>query len=285
MIYTLYNPLSNNGHGLHDAEKIKKLIEEPMEFTDVTGINIREFYENTKPQDEIILSGGDGTVNRFLNAIYDIEKGIRIRYFQSGCGNDFARDVREDFINDMIELNPYINNLPLITVKGKKYRFLNGIGYGVDGYCCEKGDEIKKKSKRKINYSLIALRGLLFDYKPANAKVWVDGEEYSFNHVLMAPTMHGRYYGGGVMIAPNQDRKNQDGRISLVVVHDLGKLRALTIFPFIYSGKHTKHTDVVTILEGNDIVVEYDRPAPLQIDGETVSGFTGYRVTNVGGIQ
>ena len=70
-----------------------------------------------------------------------------------------------------------------------------------------------------------------------------------------------------------------------MVVHDLGKLRALTIFPFIYSGKHTKHTDVVTILEGNDIVVEYDRPAPLQIDGETVSGFTGYRVTNVGGIQ
>ena len=34
----------------------------------------------------------------------------------------------------------------------------------------------------------------------------------------------------------------------------------------------------MTILEGNSVDVEFDRPTPLQIDGETVSDVTGYSV-------
>lgn len=288
MIYTLYNPLSNNGHGFKDVEQIKYKfpdMETEMEFLDVTKVNVCEIYAGLNQEDEIILSGGDGTVNQFINNIYDIESGIRVRYFKSGCGNDFARDVNDAFVNDMIELNPYIKNLPIITVKGKKYRFLNGIGYGLDGYCCEKSDEIKKKSKKKINYSMVALRGLFLDYVPSNAKVNVDGKEYTFTKVLMAPVMHGRYYGGGVMIAPEQDRMSEDGMLTLLIVHDLSKFRALTILPFTYSGKHIVNTDVITILKGHNISVEFDSAAPLQIDGETISGVMGYQAVSAGALS
>ena len=34
--------------------------------------------------------------------------------------------------------------------------------------------------------------------------------------------------------------------------------------------------DCVTVIEGKDITVKFDRPTPLQVDGETVLGVTEY---------
>lgn len=278
MIYILYNPLSNNGHGSEDVARLRRILTEDAEYIDITKIDTRNFYQALKGKDELILTGGDGTINRFINDIYDVESGIPIRYYKSGCGNDFANDVKEDFKDGFVELNPYMKNLPVIEVKGIKRYFLNGIGYGVDGYCCEKGDEWKKKSRHKVNYSLIGLWGLLFDYKTRRAKVTVDGKVYRYTNVLMSPVMKGRFYGGGVLIAPEQNRMDKEETITVVTVHDLGKLRALSIFPKIYSGKHVKHSDVVAIHTGHEITVEYEKAAPLQIDGETVRDVTGFTV-------
>ncbi len=278
MIYMLYNPLSNNGHGYEDVVRLKTILGTDARYMDITKIDTKKFYRGLLENDEIILSGGDGTINRFINDIYDVESGILIRYFKSGCGNDFANDVRNAFSDGFVELNPYMKNLPTITVNGQKRYFLNGIGYGVDGYCCEKSDELKKKSGRRINYSLIALRGLLFDYKPCNAVVTVDGEAYSYTHVLMSPVMNGRFYGGGVMIAPAQNRLNEEGTVTVVTVHDLEKCKALFIFPKIYSGRHIRHTDVVAVHTGHEITVKFENPTPLQIDGETISSVTKFTV-------
>jgi diacylglycerol kinase family enzyme len=242
MIYTLYNPKSYNGHGQKDALKLRKLLAGQMEFIDITGVEPVNIINRMKRKDEIIICGGDGTLNRFVNAVYDLGIENRIRYFQAGSGNDFARDVRSNFEGALIELNQYIEDLPYAVINGSRYRFLNGIGYGLDGYCCEKSDEVRAKSGGKSgikgNYSLLALRGLLFDFAPRSAKVTVDGVTRSYNNVLMAPTMNGRYYGGGIMIAPKQHRLDRERTVSVVVVHDLSKLRALTIFPLIYFGKH-----------------------------------------------
>ncbi len=34
-------------------------------------------------------------------------------------------------------MNAYLHNLPRVPVHGKTRLFLNGVGYGIDGYCCE----------------------------------------------------------------------------------------------------------------------------------------------------
>lgn len=62
-----------------------------------------------------------------------------------------------------------------------------------------------------------------------------------------------------------------------MVFHTPGKLKALTVFPSIFKGEHIRHTHVVEVLTGQDITVEFDRPAPLQIDGETIPDVTAYR--------
>ena len=90
--------------------------------------------------------------------------------------------------------------------------------------------------------------------------------------------MNGRYYGGGMEIAPAQDRLNPDRRVSVVVMHCASKLKTLSVFPSIFKGEHVKHDEMVTVLTGHDIRVEFDRPTALQIDGETISGVRGYHV-------
>ena len=61
-------------------------------------------------------------------------------------------------------------------------------------------------------------------------------------------------------------------------MYGAGKLKTLAVFPSIFKGEHVKHTEMVKVLTGHEIRVEFDRPAALQIDGETILGVTSYTV-------
>ena len=82
-----------------------------------------------------------------------------------------------------------------------------------------------------------------------------------------------------MMPTPAQDRNAAEKTVSLMVFHGSGKLQTLMIFPSIFKGEHVKHKENITILEGKNITVTFDRPSPLQIDGETVLGVKMYNVT------
>ena len=207
-------------------------------------------------------------------ALRHFEQG-RIVIFACGTGNDFLRDVEHD--NGLISLTPYLENLPTVSVQGKEYRFLNGVGYGIDGYCCEVGDKLRmQKPGEAINYTGIAIKGLLFHYKPVSATVIVDGKEYRFKKVWLAPTMNGRFYGGGMLPAPEQRREQPT--VSVMVFHGTGKIKSLLLFPSIFKGEHVKKAKHISVLSGNEITVRYDEPRALQIDGETIVNVSQYTV-------
>ena len=272
----LFNPLSGNGKGKEAAEELSKKVS-ATNFVDMTSIeSYADFFHNNKDSD-IIICGGDGTLNRFLNDTTGIEFDNSISYYASGSGNDFLRDLERP-VGEVINIDRYIERLPVCTINGKDYKFINGIGFGIDGYCCEVGDELRKTTDKPINYPMIAVKGLLFHYKPTAATVTVDGVEYKFKKVWIAPTMLGRFYGGGIMPTPEQDRLNEDGTVSAMVFHTTGRIRTLKIFPSIFKGKHVKYKKAISIFSGKEISVEFDSPRALQVDGETILGVTKYSV-------
>lgn len=277
--YVLYNPLAGNKTCTEKTEKLKAVYGDNAEYCDMTKISdYRELFARLNDDDVIVLSGGDGTINRFVNETDGIDIKNEILYFAAGTGNDFLRDIEGAIPDVPFSLRKYITDLPKVEVKGKTYRFLNGVGYGIDGYCCEVGDKIRETSSDKpINYTAIAIKGVFFGYKPANATVTVDGVEYKYKKVWICPTMNGRYYGGGMMATPDQDRLSGKHEVTTMVWHGVGKLRTLIAFPGIFKGEHTKHK-FITLHKGRDIKVEFDRPTALQIDGETVLGVTSYTV-------
>ena len=264
-VYTMAEALKKN-HDLDIECMLTKSRGHAMMLTRAiaeTGENVR-FY----------ACGGDGTLMRFADAIRDIDLKVPVYFTPAGTGNDFLRDVRAD--EDPLLINKYIVDLPRVIVNGEEHVFVNGIGYGLDGYCCEVGDRMRAESKKKINYTSIAIKGLLFHYHPTNATIIVDGKEHKYKKVWLAPMMNGRFYGGGMMPSPNQDRLSEHGEISVMVMHGSGKLKTLMIFPSIFSGKHIEHKGAVEVISGSEINVKFDRPTALQIDGETIKNVTEY---------
>lgn len=273
--YILYNPLSANRSGKEKAEVLKEKFED-AQFMDITELtDYKAFFESLSEDDKVILCGGDGTVNHFANNTDQIELPCEVLYYACGTGNDFLHDIGKP-ADRPFRLNEYIKDLPTVEVNGKRSHFINNVGFGIDGYCCEVGDKQKEKSSKPVNYTAIAIKGLLFGYKPSNATVTVDGVEYKYKKVWIAPTMKGRYYGGGMIPTPEQDRKDDDGTLSLMLFYGKGKLKTLSVFPSIFKGEHIKHTEMVAIHTGKDITVKFENPASVQIDGETVLGVTSY---------
>ena len=178
MKYYLYNSLANNG--------IRPELKSGAELVDAVGLDYPEYLKKLSPEDEVVLIGGDGTLNYFINAVKDTEIKNRIYLLGSGTGNDFLKDIERQPGEEVL-IDPYLSGLPTVRVNGLEKRFINNMGFGIDGYCCEVADRIKEKSpQEKIDYTGIAVKGLLFHFKPCHAEITVDGVKHEFDHVSRA---------------------------------------------------------------------------------------------------
>lgn len=280
--YVLYNPVANNGRGKEQAHVLETMLTgAELVFRDITLLHsYSEFFSELSADSKIILCGGDGTLNRFINDTSSLNIPCPVYYYPSGSGNDFAHDVGKSNSDEPFCIDKYIKDLPTVYVNGTERKFINGIGYGIDGYCCEVGDKLRQKSSKPINYASIAIKGLLFHFKARTATITADGITESYTRVWVAPAMNGRFYGGGMMPTPRQDRLNGERKISLMLFHGSGKLKTLMIFPSLFKGEHVKHKNHIRIIEGKDITVKFDCPTALQIDGETVLNVTEYRAVS-----
>lgn len=273
----LYNPIAGRGTGKDTAEDIKdKLYREAAQLVDMTKIDdYSAFFGGLDPTDTAILCGGDGTLNRFVNDTDGVDIPCDVMYVAAGSGNDFLRDMNRAGERDPFSIREVIRDLPVIFVNGERRRFVNGVGLGLDGYCCAEVARAKTRGE-KLSYVSVALRAFLKDFRPVNAEITVDGEDLKFERVWLVPVMKGRYFGGGVMAAPMQNR--WDDGVTLLVMHSVGRLKALLKFPSFMKGKHPKYKKMITIIRGKSIHVKFDRATDLQIDGEPVENVSEYSV-------
>jgi len=277
MIHILYNPKSNCGK---DFDTVLNNVKQYYDGKEVVSKNILEiadlkaYFSTLDSSDEVVLVGGDGTLNVLCNKLRGVSIKNNVYLFRAGTGNDFLRDVDGADNNEAkaVLINEYIDNLPVVTVNGKEYLFINNVGYGIDGKVCTAGEELRAQGKKEINYTTLAIKILLTKYKSNGATVTVDGQKFNFKRVWLAPIMNGLYYGGGMMPSPQQDRKSDE--ISCCVVHSTNALQTLIIFPSLFKGEHIKHKKKVAIMSGKEIKVEFDTPQDVQIDGEVIRDIT-----------
>ena len=272
----LYNPRAGSSRGAELVSRLRTQLSGESRLEDITSIrDWPAFFASHREEEQLIVTGGDGTLNHFANDTAGLDIP-RVLFWPSGSGNDFWRDIGLDENSPPIEINPHLRRLPRLRENGEERLFLNGAGFGLDGYCCAEGNRRRQKSAAPINYTAIAIRGILYDFHPVSAQITVDGKAYTREKVWMAPTMYGRYLGGGMMLAPMQRRSEDGGNLSLLILHDIGRLHILAILSSVYEGKHVKYDQYVEFLRGRHFHVRFDRPTDMQIDGETVSPITEY---------
>lgn len=274
--FVLFNPYSGNHHGEEYAHKLDELMpNDELEYFSMPEVrNFKKLFKGVKH--DIIVCGGDGTLNYFVNRTRDIDYKNNVLYYETGTGNDFHNDIG-NCVKIPYHINDYIKDLPVATINNQEYAFINNVGMGLDGYCCEVGEERKREKNIAINYTSIALKGLSYDYKPCNAKVWIDGVYHEYKKVWLATTMNGRFYGGGMMMAPDQFRLNKEHKVTFIILSDVNRLETLLTFPKIFKGNHlkNKHFDVY---EGKEIKVVFDRPSAINFDGEVIINVKEYTV-------
>ena len=278
MIHILYNPKSNCGKDFENVlNSVKDYYKnEEQNAVDITTVeDTKALFDTFDDSDDVVLVGGDGTLNVLCNNLrgYDIKN--RLFLFKAGSGNDFLRDVELSLEGDdakVVQINEYIDNLPVVTVKGKEYLFVNNVGYGIDGKVCTAAEDERAKGKKEINYTTLAIKLLLTSYKSNGAKVTVDGVTKEFKKVWLAPVMNGLFYGGGMMPAPQQDRKGDS--LSCCVIHSTNAIQTLIIFPSLFKGEHIKYKKKVEVMSGREIKVEFDASQDVQIDGEIIRDVT-----------
>jgi diacylglycerol kinase family enzyme len=266
MYYVLYNPMSNKGLSNKEVEKLVNQLSKEDEVVMVNILEIhgseRNFIAKVKPEEKVVICGGDGTVNRFLNTLMDFEYDCRLFVFQCGSGNDLAREYDKQ---KMFEITDLAHRLPYAIINGqKKVVFINGIGMGFDAVVCAKKEEAYKNGVKK-GYTSIVMETFK-EYERYSVDLEIDGKDYHFDDVWCFVVNHGKYFGGGMKIAPKADR--YDGLLDFCIVHGLSKGKFLTLFPTIFLGTHIKHEDYVTYIQCKSVKVKQIGASILQADGE-----------------
>lgn len=89
----LYNPYSNCGEGEKCAHRLDAMaLDGNVQYVDITKIEDYSelFYKLYEEDSSLIVCGGDGTLNRFINATKKITFRNSVYYFACGTGNDFC---------------------------------------------------------------------------------------------------------------------------------------------------------------------------------------------------
>lgn len=270
----LYNPLSKNSKSnilTHKLVRYYKKNNIPFRLKSILKIqDIQVFLEEKAHIDNIILLGGDGTINRFINDTYDINIKQNIYLKKNGSGNDFLRTLV-----DQDNESQYIMEMKTDTNINRK--FMNGAGLGIDGYVGYLIDKSEKKGK--LSYFLNTLKALV-KYIPEPLDVEIDGKEYHFKKAFLITMNNGRYFGGGMKISPDAMINNEE--LDIIIVHSISKLLILPIFFTIYVGKHILFKRWVFHTKGKQIKATFTTPQISQADGENDYDITAIEVKSTG---
>lgn len=230
----------------------------------------------------VVVVGGDGTLNDaaqgYLNEDGSVADGPDLALIPSGTGGDFRRtfglsDSVEEAAARLLAAEPRPLDLGILSVtnhEGAPVRraFLNIVSFGIGGLTDRIVNSSPKWLGGKAAFFLGTLRAMLV-YRNAPVRVSVDGEPCLEAPILNVALANGRYFGGGMLIAPEADPS--DGLLEVVALHDLSRVQGIALAQHIYKGSHVGQPGVSV---GRGKLVEAEPLVPshevlVDMDGET----------------
>ena len=118
---------------------------------------------------------------------------------------------------------------------------------------------------------LVYVYGLLralASWQPVSFTVTVDGGEPRTLSGYTVAAANSRYYGGGMMLAP--DATLEDGMLDVVLITETPRLRFLARSPTVLKGTHVR-LDNVEVLRARTIEIAASQPFTLFADGDPIA--------------
>lgn len=230
----------------------------------------------------VVLVGGDGTLNDavqgYLGAEGQVERGPDLALIPSGTGGDFRRtfgigDDLADAAARVLGAAPRPIDLGLLSVTGHdgsrvRRAFINITSFGIGGLTDRIVNSSPKWMGGKAAFFMGTLRAMLV-YRNAPVRVRVDGKVWLEAPIFNVALANGRYFGGGMLIAPDADPS--DGQLDVVALHDMTRVQGALLAQHIYKGTHLKEPGV-SVTRGKRIEAEplaAGAEVLIDMDGET----------------
>lgn len=242
--YVFYNPLAGQGKILEDLEVLEFVLDTDCVFCDMTRPETYgEDLFAMAPEDVLVICGGDGTLNRFVNLVDGIRLENQIYYYPAGEHNDFALDYGRCWGDNPFAVTKVLKALPKVRTGSKTGMFLTGIVHSCMGRR-QKGSSVKLTAGRAL---------------------------YHFEALRFLAILQGRHCCGGMI--PDPTRQRTDRTLSCVLIHGCGRLKARYLLSCLQRGRipDSRH---FTVLKDTDFRLTFDRPVTLLTDGEVQTGVT-----------
>ena len=197
----------------------------------------------------VAVVGGDGTLNEAINGFFD-EDGTPVRPdawlgpLPCGTGGDFRRTLGiskdvDSMVPGLLAARPRPVDAGWLTFVNDDgdddhRAFINIASFGLAGIVDRKVNDGPKWIGGTPAFLLGTLRAMV-GYKNQRVRVTVDDEEPRELAVLNLAVANGRYFGGGMHIAP---RATIDDGLFDVVALELGTVAAVRHMPDLYRGTH-----------------------------------------------
>ena len=212
---------------------------------------------------ELIVIGGDGTINEVINNYH----GKEIIYLAYGSGNDLARSI--EFKKD-IEISRLLESKRFIeydvgVVNDRKFCSGFDIGFNADIIKRANGSKLKKYLGKYI-YLLQGVIGILMLEK-YKAKISWDSGEITTDKLYLLNAMIQPYEGGGIKFAPNAT--GQDGKLHIMIMENMSLATFVYNYLCLLLKKHNKLRKVKHIT--TDRLAIKTNQKYFQIDGELIN--------------
>lgn len=288
-LFVLVNPVSANGTTAKvwpeiEEELNRRTLRYTSHLTAGVGDATAAVRQALKQGATTVISvGGDGTVNETVNGFFEQETPInpaaKLGIISRGTGCDLIKTlgIPKDYKSalDLIETNqPKPIDLALMEFQlgdgtlCRRY-YINIADAGLGAVACIRVNNTTKAKGGMLSY-LTGTLGTLFSYKNRWARIEADGKEIFDGPVVLAAVANGRYFGGGMHLAPIAEI--DDGKLDLILVKGMGKPSLLANLARIYRGTHLSHPRVST-LPASEVVIGGDHRQEIEMDGET-PGYT-----------
>jgi diacylglycerol kinase family enzyme len=144
--------------------------------------------------------------------------------------------------------------------------FANAAGLGFDAEVTQRANNGPRVMGGTVTYlgSLLATLGA---YRNKRVHLHIDGAPQWSDRANSVVIANGQFFGGGMKIAP--EARLSDGKFSVVILGNLGKLDLIRNVPKVYDGSHASHPKV-RMLSGKQIEVTSPDRLLLQADGEVL---------------
>jgi diacylglycerol kinase (ATP) len=199
--------------------------------------------------DVLAVMGGDGTLNEVVQAYLGPDgepvAGPHLALVPCGTGGDFKKTLGlSGTIGDAVDRirtgAPRPVDLGILRIEPHPGQaavraFINITSFGIGGQVDALVNAGPKWLGGKASFFYATVRAMA-GYTNASVRVKVDGEVWYEGPAFNVAIANGRFFGGGMMIAPQADPS--DGRFEVVCIGDLTRLEAMGLSSKIYKGTH-----------------------------------------------